>query len=156
MGAKLFNEIPISVCKNEPAADSRTFRVMKSDDEKRLVFGWANIAVRVGGEIIQDFQDDVIDIEDLEQAAYAFTAEFGTAGEMHKRGGVGRLVESIVFTKEKAEALGIPPNILPEGWWVGFRIDDDEVWEKVKNGTYSMFSIEGTAERVPIQMEGGD
>ena len=127
---------------------------MKSDDEKRLVFGWANIAVRVGGEIIQDFQDDVIEIEELEQAAYNFTAEFGTAGEMHRRGGIGRLVESIVFTKEKAAALGIPPNILPEGWWVGFRIDDDEVWEKIKNGTYSMFSIEGTAERVPIQSEG--
>lgn len=154
MGAKLFEEIRKNVCKNDITSGSRTFRIMKSDDEKRLVFGWANIAVRVGGEIIQDFQDDVIDIEELEQAAYNFTAEFGTAGEMHRRGGIGRLVESIVFTKEKAAALGIPPNILPEGWWVGFRIDDDEVWEKIKNGTYSMFSIEGTAERVPIQSEG--
>lgn len=156
MGAKLFSEIPLPVCGNEPAADPRTFEIMKSDDEKRLVFGWANIAVRVGGEVIQDLQNDVIDIEDLEQAAYAFTAEFGTAGEMHRRGGIGRLVESCVFTKEKAAALGIPPDILPEGWWVGFRIDDDEVWAKVKDGTYSMFSIEGTAERVPIQGEGGD
>ena len=154
MGAKLFEEIRKNVCNNDITSGSRTFRIMKSDDEKRLVFGWANIAVRVGGEIIQDFQDDVIDIEELEQAAYNFTAEFGTAGEMHRRGGIGRLVESIVFTKEKAAALGIPPNILPEGWWVGFRIDDDEVWEKIKNGTYSMFSIEGTAERVPIQSEG--
>lgn len=154
MGAKLFEEIRKNVCKNDITSGSRTFRIMKSDDEKRLVFGWANIAVRVGGEIIQDFQDDVIEIEELEQAAYNFTAEFGTAGEMHRRGGIGRLVESIVFTKEKAAALGIPPNILPEGWWVGFRIDDDEVWEKIKNGTYSMFSIEGTAERVPIQSEG--
>lgn len=154
MGAKLFEETRQNVCKNDRTSGSRTFRIMKSDDEKRLVFGWANIAVRVGGEIIQDFQDDVIDIEELEQAAYNFTAEFGTAGEMHRRGGIGRLVESIVFTKEKSAALGIPPNILPEGWWVGFRIDDDEVWEKIKNGTYSMFSIEGTAERVPIQSEG--
>lgn len=155
MGAKLFDEIRLSVCGIEPASGSRNFRVMKSDDEKRLVFGWANIAVRVGGEIIRDFQDDIIDIEELEQAAYNFTAEFGTAGEMHRRGGVGRLVESVVFTKEKAEALGIPPNILPEGWWVGFKINDDEVWEKIKNGTYSMFSIEGTAERVPIQEKAG-
>lgn len=154
MGAKLFEETRKNVCKNDRTSGSRTFCIMKSDDEKRLVFGWANIAVRVGGEIIQDFQDDVIEIEELEQAAYNFTAEFGTAGEMHRRGGIGRLVESIVFTKEKAAALGIPPNILPEGWWVGFRIDDDEVWEKIKNGTYSMFSIEGTAERVPIQSEG--
>ncbi len=153
MGAKLFNEIPLTKRGNEPGAGGNggaAFQIMKSDDEKRLVFGWANIAVRVNGEIIQDFQNDIIDIDELEQAAYDFTANFGTAGEMHQRGGIGRLVESIVFTKEKAKALGIPPDILPEGWWVGFRIDDDDVWEKVKNGTYSMFSIEGTAERVPV------
>lgn len=155
MGARTFSEILPGL----NVAAPRNLTVMKSDDEKRLVFGWANVAVRVGGEVIQDFQDDVIDIEELEKAAYEFTANFGTAGEMHQRGGVGRLIESIVFTKEKAEALGIPPNILPEGWWVGFRIDDNDVWEKVKNGTYSMFSIEGTAERVPVQSdkaEGGD
>lgn len=152
MGAKLFDDIPLKIQKNEP----QMFTIMKSDDEKRLVFGWANVAVRVGGEVIQDFQDDIIDIEDLEEAAYVFVSDYGTAGEMHQRGGVGRLVESIVFTKEKAAALGIPPDILPEGWWVGFRVDDNDVWEKVKNGTYSMFSIEGTAERVPVQTEGGD
>ncbi len=146
MGAKLFDEIP-RIAKSRP----QRLTVMKSDDERRLVFGWASIAVRVNGEVIEDYQDDVIDIEDLERAAYNFTAEFGTAGEMHRHGGIGRLVESVVFTKEKAAALGIPPDILPEGWWVGFRIDDDEVWEKVKNGTYSMFSIGGYAQREVIR-----
>lgn len=124
--------------------------VMKSDDDKRLVFGWASVAVRVTGEVIEDCQEDVIDIDDLEAAAYEFAADYGTAGEMHQRGGVGRLVESIVFTKEKAAALGIPEGYMPEGWWVGFRIDDPDVWAKVKDGTYSMFSIEGKAERQQI------
>ncbi|MCL2416031.1 MAG: XkdF-like putative serine protease domain-containing protein, partial [Defluviitaleaceae bacterium] len=72
------------------------------------------------------------------------------AGEMHERGEVGQLVESVVFTKEKTVAMGIPGGILPEGWWVGFKIHDDEVWNKIKNGEYSMFSIEGTARRVEI------
>ena len=126
-------------------------RVIKSDDEKRLVFGWANVAVRVDGEQIVDLQDDAIDIEDLEKAAYGYVAEFGTAGEMHRRGGVGRVVESIVFTKEKASALGILPDALPQGWWIGFRITDDAVWEKVKNGEYSMFSIEGEAVREAME-----
>ena len=31
---------------------------------------------------------------------------------------------------------------------VGFRVSDPDVWEKVKDGTYKMFSIEGTGERV--------
>ncbi len=131
--------------------------VMKSDDEKRLVFGWANIAVRVGGEQIVDFQHDAIDITDLENAAYEYVAEFGTAGEMHRRGGVGKVIESVVFTKEKADALGIPQDMLPEGWWIGFKILDDEVWNKIKSGEYSMFSIEGKAVRKPLEGdEGGD
>ena len=125
--------------------------VMKSDDDRRLVFGWASIAVRVTGEVIEDYQEDIVDIDELEQAAYNYVADFGTAGEMHERGGVGRLIESVVFTKEKAAALGIPDGYMPEGWWVGFRIDDAEVWQKVKDGTYSMFSIEGTATREQVQ-----
>lgn len=112
------------------------------------------MAVRVNGEQIVDWQQDCIDPADLEKAAYEYVADFGTAGEMHQRGGVGHIVESVVFTKEKAQALGIPPDALPEGWWVGFRITDEDVWAKIKNGEYSMFSIEGSAVREPVK--GGD
>jgi len=147
MGAKTFNQI--AKARERP----REFAIMKSDDDKRLVFGWANVAIRADGEQIVDWQEDIIDPEDLEKAAYDYVADFGTAGEMHVRGGVGRVVESAVFTKEKAAALGIPPEVLPEGWWIGFRIDDDEVWEKIKSGEYSMFSIGGKGTRIP--QEGG-
>lgn len=126
------------------------FIITKSDDDERLVFGWANVAVQVDGEQITDWQGDMIDPEELEKAAYNYVAEFGTAGEMHRRGGVGKVVESCVFTKEKAEALGIPSEILPEGWWVGFKIEDEEVWEKIKSGEYTMFSIGGEAVREPV------
>ncbi len=125
--------------------------VMKSDDDRRLVFGWANVAVRVDGQQIVDWQQDAIDTEELEKAAYEYVANFGTAGEMHRRGGVGRVIESIVFTREKADALGIPQDILPEGWWIGFKITDDKVWEKIRKGEYTMFSIEGKAIRGPME-----
>lgn len=141
---RIFNQ----TSKREPP--KQEFKIIKSDDERREVFGWASIAVRVDGEIITDYQEDVIDIADLEKAAYEFTAEFGTAGEMHQRGGVGRLIESVVFTKEKMAAMGIIPGSVPEGWWVGFHIDDDNVWQKIKDGEYRMFSIEGTAVREEI------
>ena len=126
------------------------FNIVKSDDEKRQVFGWASVSARVTGEVIEDYQEDIIEIDELEKAAYAFTKDYATAGEMHERGGVGELIESAVFTKEKAASMGIPDGILPEGWWLGFQITDDEVWQKIKDGDYSMFSIEGTGNRVPI------
>ena len=135
---------------NQAVKKSHKFVVMKSDDDKKQVFGWASVAVRVDGEEIVDHQDDVIEIEELEKAAYEYTMDFGTAGEMHEKSGVGRLIESVVFTKEKAAAMDIPEGYVPEGWWVGFKIDDGEVWEKIKKGTYNMFSIGGSAQRVEI------
>ena len=47
--------------------------------------------------------------------------------------------------------MGIPEGILPVGWWIGFKIEDEAAWAKVKDGTYSMFSIEGKAQRVPVE-----
>ncbi len=128
----------------------KKFNILKSDDDKRLVFGWASVAVRVDGEVVCDLQDDIIEAEVLEEAVYEYTANFAVAGEMHERSHVGRLIESVVFTQEKAEAMGIPPKVLPQGWWVGFHISDSSVWEKIKDGTYTMFSIEGTAQRVEV------
>ena len=72
---------------------------------------------------------------------------------MHERGGVAYLIESVVFTEEKMAAMGIPEGTLPVGWWIGFQVTDEDVWEKVKDGTYSMFSIEGKAERVEVNNE---
>ena len=32
------------------------FKIMKSDDDKMLAFGWANVSMRVDGELIEDWQ----------------------------------------------------------------------------------------------------
>ena len=128
----------------------RRFHIAKSDDDKMLAFGWANGSIRTDGEVIEDWQEDIVEPEELEQAAYRFVELYREGGEMHERGGAAVLVESVVFTEEKMEAIGIPPGTLPVGWWIGFKVLDASVWEKVKEGTYSMFSIEGEAERVEV------
>jgi hypothetical protein len=107
--------------------------------------------MRVGGEVIEDWQDDIVEPEELEHAAYEYVLLYRDGSEMHERGGVASLVESVVFTEEKMKAIGIPEGTLPVGWWIGFKVLDEDVWEKVKDGTYSMFSIEGTAERVEVE-----
>ena len=68
-----------------------------------LAFGWANIAVTSGGEQIEDYHEDLIDPEELEQAAYSFVELYREGGEMHERGGCAVLIESMVFTKGEAE-----------------------------------------------------
>lgn len=133
-----------------PVKKGRTFRIMKSDDEKMQAFGWANVSIRTNGEQIVDWQEDIVDPDELENAAYNFVELYRDGGEMHERGGVAVLIESVVFTEEKMAAIGIPAGTLPVGWWIGFKVLDEDVWEKVKDGTYSMFSIEGEAERVEV------
>ena len=103
------------------------------------------MAVGKQGDQVLDHQDHLIDIEDLEEAAYLFALEFRTTGEMHVGDVQGHLIETFVVTPEKLEKMGLPKDSLPQGWWVGFHIPDASVYKKVKDGLYKMFSIQGTA-----------
>jgi hypothetical protein len=136
---------PVSDPAHEPVRCS--FKIAKSDDERQFIFGWASVAKRADGETVVDWQDDIIEIGELEGAAYDYVLKSRDGGEMHRRGGVAKLIESVVITKEKQAALGVPDGVLPEGWWVGFHVTDNDVWKKVKDGTYMMFSIQGSAIR---------
>ena len=118
-----------------------TGRIVKRDDDKFEIFGWASVAG------VEDSQGDVIPIEELEKAAYNFVLSGGFGSEMHSSRTVASLIESMIFTDEKLSALGIEKGNVPLGWWVGFKVHDAAVWQKIKNGDYTMFSIGGRAIR---------
>lgn len=125
-------------------------RVVKMDDDRHLVFGWASVAVRKDGGTVVDGEADVIAPADLEDAAYVFVLKFRDLNERHHGMTKGQLVESLAVTPEKLEKMGLAPDALPVGWWVGFYIEDDAAWMRVKSGEYQMFSIEGSAEREAV------
>lgn len=130
---------------------SREVQIKKLDEDEHLVFGWLSVAVDAQGHPIVDLQDDVIEPHDLEKAAYDFVLYSRNAGEMHRTtSGIGKCVESMVFTKAKQETLGIPAGALPEcAWWIGFKVDDEAVWKRIKSGEYAAFSIGGRGDRIP-------
>jgi len=113
--------------------------IKKLDEDQKLVFGWASIIEDDEGNPVVDSQGDIIKVDELEKAAYNFVLEARKAGEMHKHTDAGMMVESVILTKEKQEAMGIST---PIGWWVGFKLSDD-VFAKVKAGDYKGFSIGG-------------
>lgn len=118
--------------------------IAKRDDDKRLVFGWAYMAKRAGGDAVVDHSGDRVDnIELLELSAYEYVLMSREGDVMHTQKRASVLIESMVFTPEKCEALGLAKDALPVGWWVGFKVLDDDAWEGVKSGKYAMFSIEG-------------
>ena len=106
--------------------------IVKIEEDKQLVFGWANIIKTAEGKMLLDRQDDFIDDDnELEKAAYHYVLHSRDGGEMHLRKGVSTLVESVVLTDEKQKALGIPANTGPTGWWIGFKVNDDSVWKQI-------------------------
>lgn len=125
-------------------------KVLKFDTERQYVFGWASVAIAKDGSQVEDLQGDLIDVEDLEEAAYQFVLQHRESGVMHKGEAVGHLIESFMVTPEKLEAMGLTGNELPQGLWVGFHVPDAEVFAKVRSGDYAMFSIQGDAVREEV------
>lgn len=126
------------------------FEIAKAIPEKRLAFGWVLISRDAQGREVFDLQNDGIDPDELEDLAYRYVRFYRDSGELHITKGAAVVVESVVTTMEKQEIWGIPRFIMPIGWWCGFYVKDDDVWEKVKNGTYKAFSIEGSALRKEV------
>lgn len=84
------------------------FKIAKKDDDKMLVFGWVNVSITVDGEVVEDWQEVIVEPKVLEQPAYTFVELYREGGEMHECGGAAVLIESVVFTEEKLKAMGIP------------------------------------------------
>lgn len=124
----------------------------KFDTDKRQVFGWASI-VEVNGEPVVDLQGDYISADEIEKAAYEYVQKSRKGGDMHRRDGekafhASEMIESFMVTPEKVEKMGLPPDSLPTGWWVGYAVHDDATWDLVKSGKRSGFSIHGRGKRV--------
>jgi len=130
--------------------------VTKADPDKQFIFGWASIST-VNGQLVVDKQDDMIEIAELEKAAYDFVIYSREHGQMHSTRGTGRCIESCVFTPEKA-AVGITAkNENGEalmGWWVGFHITNADTWATHKAGGFPEFSIGGRATPHPVSAPG--
>ena len=65
-------------------------KVLKFDTERQYVFGWASVAITKDGHQVEDLQGDLIDLEDLEHAAYEFARDYRSTGVMHRARWWGR------------------------------------------------------------------
>src|SRR6056297_1039302 len=117
-------------------------KVLKTDEEQRMVWGWASV-VTEKGEPVVDRQGDVIEPETLVKAVGKFMEHVRVGKQMHNGDQIGVVVHSMPITKEIGDSLGIQSD--REGWIVAFKVYDDDVWSKVKSGELAAFSIGGRA-----------
>lgn len=132
---------------DDDQAWSIPLKILKAEPDKQMIFGWASV-VEKNGVLVIDKQGDIITPDDLEEAAYDFVLYSRTGGDMHMRKGVSRLIESMIFTKQKQELMGIDLGLV--GWWTGWKVDDAKLWDAHKRGERPEFSIGGRGVRVPV------
>ena len=135
----------------------------KSNEEKRIVTGAAMIPNQ---EIIRmDAEDKPYFVyfteETIEKAQEVF-AKYGKTKSTNFEHKTGMrdvtVVESWIVTdpsNDKSNALGF--SDIPKGsWMVSYKVDNDDLWAKVKTGEVKGFSIEGVFSKNIIQMSKHD
>lgn len=125
------------------AVFSKLVDVEKVDEEQRMVWGWAYACTDEAGQQVVDHSGDVVELGDIQKAAEDFMLESRVGNVMHGEQG-GFICQSVVITDEVAKELGI--TMLKRGWFIGFKVTDDDAWEKVKAGKLKAFSIGGSAQ----------
>jgi DNA adenine methylase len=97
---------------------------------------------------VVDAQGDIYSADEIRQAAHRFMEEFGGLGLMHRLAvnDQVKVLESYVAPVD-FEIAGVP--VKKGTWLLGVRVLSDELWEQVKDGKLTGFSIGGSARRVP-------
>ncbi len=147
LGIEKFSEVKEGAMQQVTEKVQLLGHITKLDEDKRLAFGWFSV-IEENGKTVVDHDGDVIMEDTLVEAAHNHVMDSRAGKVMHSGKRIADLVESIVFTKDLQEALGIDLGKI--GWFGAVKIRDEAVWKKVKSGELSAFSIGGIARRTKI------
>lgn len=119
----------------------KSVQILRTDEEQRVVWGWVSVATEKGEKVF-DSHGDHIPMAELEKASVDFMLTSRVGKAMHVGEKVSDVIGCLPLSSELAKALGIECE--REGLIMGFRVNDDRVWEAVKKGELGAFSIGGT------------
>lgn len=102
---------------------------------------------------VVDAQKDTYDAPTIRKSAHLFMEEFGTLGLQHKvnAGDKMRILETYLAPVD----FQVGDQAVKKGTWLlGVRVKDEELWQAIKSGEMTGWSIGGHAIREPA-VEGG-
>lgn len=125
----------------------RDIQVIKLEHEQRVVRG-----VVLEPDVV-DSQDDIMTSGEIEKAAHGFMVEVqrgvGAIDDTHAEAPADAvIVESFLAPVEFSEG---EQTIRKGSWVLAVKVFDEELWQSVKSGDRTAFSIHGRAERVPVE-----
>ncbi|WP_440097231.1 XkdF-like putative serine protease domain-containing protein [Bacillus paralicheniformis] len=160
MSRELINAKITHVSYVDKAANQKQFFFMKSEeqpdfhkeikalvkayDEKKLVYGI------VYEPDTPDAHGDFMTAAEIEKAAHGFLKDAREIDKQHDfQSGVGEVVESYVAPAD----FEVNGETIKKGSWVLVTKASDEVWEQIKKGEITGYSMAGTAETIEKQKE---
>ncbi|MCY8065065.1 XkdF-like putative serine protease domain-containing protein [Bacillus spizizenii] len=160
MPRKLVNAKITHVSYVDKAANQKQFFFMKSEkhpvfqkevkviakeaDEQKLVYGIVYEPDTV------DAHGDFMTAAEIEKAAHGFLKDAREIDKQHDfRGGVGEVVESYVAPAD----FEMNGETIKKGSWVLVTKASEEIWEQIKKGEITGYSMAGTAETIEKQEE---
>lgn len=116
--------------------------INKEDEEQKLVYGV------VYEPDVEDSHGDVMSASEIEKAAHGFVKDARNIDKQHNfESGVGEVAESYIAPAD----FDIGGNSIKKGSWVLVTKASDEVWEDIKKGEITGYSMAGKAETLEKQ-----
>lgn len=116
----------------------------KAEDEQKLVYGIVYEPDKT------DAHGDFMTAAEIEKAAHGFLKDARQIDKQHDfQGGVGEVVESYVAPAD----FEVNGETIKKGSWVLVTKASDEIWEQIKKGDITGYSMAGIAETIKKQKE---
>lgn len=117
---------------------------IKAEPTKQIVYG-----VVLEPDVI-DSQGDIIKADEIERAAHAFMEKSQVIGNQHSEVAKAVVVENYISPME----FTLGEETVRKGTWImAVKVLDEELWEGVKKGEYTGFSIGGRGVRTKVEIE---
>ncbi|WP_368653760.1 XkdF-like putative serine protease domain-containing protein [Ornithinibacillus sp. 4-3] len=113
--------------------------INKDEEEQQLVYGV------VYEPDVEDSHGDVMTAKEIEKAAHGFVKDARNIDTQHDfQAGVGEVVESYIAPID----FELGEQTITKGSWVLVTKASDEIWESIKKGDITGYSMAGTAETI--------
>jgi len=143
---------------NWVALSSEKIKLASVDKERRMLYGAALIPEKLILRIDKNNEEYYMKFEreTIERLAHDFYKKnlHHTTNLQHQYPVIGvTIVESWLKEGNSDKSLALGLSDLPDGtWFIGAKVDDDNVWEEVKSGAIRGFSIEGMFTEQSVEM----
>lgn len=159
IGQEAMNQVVAEARKNIKERNRKNIQVSLvkelTNADKRWVTGYVSVAKNEDGSVVADYDGDVIDVENLRERMIDYMLKSRESGLHHQiKKGIGKCVEIVTFTPEMRKFLGVD-GLVKEGTLATFYVEDDDVWQQIKDGKIKSFSIGGRAVRRPLGGQDG-